>query len=134
VEQKNYSVVRRNVGYLRHDTEEELAVLNELYICLDDYVNFFQPVVKLVLKTRDGSRVTKRYDTAKTPFRRVLECSDIDDKIKAKLRRRYDRLNPADLKRNITRLQDRLLKLNRLKQKTERQSIVNEAAYGHITR
>lgn len=78
--------------------------------------------------------MTKRYDTAKTPFRRVLECSDIDDNIKARLRRRYDRLNPADLKRNITRLQDRLLKLNRLKQKTERQSIINEAAYGHITR
>lgn len=133
VEQKNYSVVRRNVGYLRHDTEEELAVLNELYIYLDDYVNFFQPVLKLALKTRDGSRVTKRYDRAKTPFRRVLESSDIDDKIKARLRRKYDRLNPADLKRKITRLQDRLLKLNTLKQKTERQSIVNEAAYGHIT-
>jgi hypothetical protein len=134
VEQKNYSVVRRNVGYLRHDTEEELKVLNELYIYLDDYVNFFQPVVKLELKIRDGSRVTKKYDRAKTPFRRVLESSDIDDKIKARLRRRYDRLNPADLKRKITRLQDRLLKLNRLKQKTERQSILNEPAYGHITR
>ena len=134
VEQKNYSVVRRNVGYLRHDTEEELTVLNELYIYLDDYVNFFQPVLKLVLKIRDGSKVTKKYDKAKTPFRRVLEYSDIDDNIKARLRRRYERLNPADLKRKITRLQDRLLKLNMLKQKTERQSVINEAAYGYITR
>ncbi len=132
VEQKNYSVVRRAVGYLRYDTEEELEALNELYTYLDDYVNFFQPVVKLVSKTRVGSKVTKKYDRAKTPFRRVLESSDIDDKIKAKLRRRYDRLNPADLKRNITRLQDRLLKLNRLKQEVERKSIVNEPAYGYI--
>jgi len=122
------------VGYLRHATEEELTVLSELYIYLDDYVNFFQPVLKLVLKIRDGSRVTKKYGKAKTPFRRVLEYSDIDDNIKARLRRRYERLNPADLKRKITRLQDRLLKLNMLKQKTERQSVINEAAYGYITR
>jgi hypothetical protein len=134
VEQKNYSIVRRNVGYLRHDTEEELKVLNELYIYLDDYVNFFQPVVKLTSKIRDGSRVTKKYDKARTPYRRVLESSDIDDKIKAKLRRRYDRLNPVDLKRKITRLQDRLLKLNTLKQKKQKEAIINEAAYGYITR
>jgi hypothetical protein len=133
VEQKNYSIVRRAVGYLRYDTEEELCLLNELYIYLDDYVNFFQPVVKLVSKIREGSRVTKKYDKARTPYRRVLESRDIDDKIKAKLRRRYDSLNPADLKRKITRLQDRLLKLNLLKQKKERLSVVNEPAYGHIT-
>jgi len=125
--------VRRNVGYLRHDTEEELKVLNELYIYLDDYVNFFQPVLKLILKVRNGSRVTKKYDRARTPYRRVLESKYIDDKIKARLRRRYDSLNPADLKRKITKFQDRLLKLNLLKQKKERLSVVNEPAYGHIT-
>jgi len=59
VEQKNYSVVRRNVGYQRYDTEEELSLLNELYIYLDCYTNYFQPVVKLVSKTRVGSKVTK---------------------------------------------------------------------------
>jgi len=106
VEQKNYTVVRRNVGYLRHDTDEELRVLNELYIHLDSYVNYFQPVLKLILKTRAGSKVTKKYDRAKTPFRRVLESGHINDKIKKSLKREYDRLNPAELKRNITRLQD----------------------------
>jgi len=133
VEQKNYSVVRRNVGYLRHDTEEELAVLNELYIYLDDYVNFFQPVLKLILKIRDGSKVTKKYDKAKTPFRRVLEYKGIDDKIKARLRYRYDRLNPADLKRKITKLQDKLLKLNRLKQNVGKETTINAEAYGYIS-
>ena len=133
VEQKNYSVVRRNVGYLRHDTEEELAVLNELYKYLDDYVNFFQPVLKLILKIRDGSKVTKKYDKAKTPFRRVLEYKGIDDKIKARLRRRYDRLNPADLKRKITKLQDKLLKLNRLKQNVGKETTINAEAYGYIS-
>ena len=133
VEQKNYTVVRRNVGYLRHDTDEELRVLNELYIHLDSYVNYFQPVLKLILKTRAGSKVTKKYDKAKTPFRRVLESKSIDDKIKKSLKREYDRLNPAGLKRNITRLQDELLKLNTLKQKVEKERIINAEAYGYIT-
>jgi len=101
VEQKNYSVVRRNVGYLRYDTEEELSLLNELYIYLDYYTNYFQPVVKLVLKTRTGSKVTKKYDEARTPFRRVLESKYINDKIKEELKVQYDSLNPVDLKKDI---------------------------------
>ena len=133
VEQKNYSVVRRNVGYLRHDTDEELMILNELYIYLDSYVNYFQPVVKLISKTRVGSKVSKKYDKAKTPFRRVLESEHIDDKIKARLKIQYDSLNPAELKRKIARLQDKLLKLNTLKQKAGKETVINAEAYGCIT-
>ena len=132
VEQKNYSVVRRNVGYLRYDTEEELDLLNELYIYLDCYINYFQPVVKLVSKTREGSKVTKKYDDAKTPFRRVLESEHIDDKIKARLKVQYDSLNPAEIKRKILRLQDKLLKLNVLKQRVRKETTINEEAYGYI--
>jgi len=133
VEQKNYSVVRRNVGYSRYDTEEELSILNELYIYLGHYTNYFQPVVKLVSKTRTGSRVTKKYDIAKTPFRRVLESEYIDDKIKERLKIQYDSLNPADLKRKISKLQDKLLKLNVLKSKVRKDVVINEEAYGYIT-
>ncbi len=132
VEQKNYSVVRRNVGYQRYDTDKELRTLNELYIYLDSYINYFQPVVKLVSKTRVGSKVTKKYDKAKTPFRRVLDSEHVNDKIKKNLKREYDSLNPAELKRKITRLQDKLLKLNTLKQKVEKETVINEAAYGYI--
>jgi len=134
VEQKNYSVVRRAVGYLRYDTEKELDILNELYIYLDYYTNYFQPVVKLKSKTRVGSKVTKKYDVAKTPFRRVLESKFIDDKIKEELKRNYDSLNPADLKRKISKLQDKLLKLNSLKKTLERNSTVDEKSYEYIYR
>ena len=41
IEQKNYSVVRRALGYLRYDTDEELEVINELYKVLRLYTNFF---------------------------------------------------------------------------------------------
>lgn len=133
VEQKNYSVVRRAVGYSRYDTKEELDILNKLYIYLDHYTNYFQPVVKLVLKTRTGARVTKRYDRAKTPFRRVLESEHIDDKIKARLKVKYDSLNPVDIKKKILKLQDKLLKLAVLKNKVRKDEVVYGKAYGYIT-
>jgi hypothetical protein len=117
VEQKNYSVIRRAVGYARYDTDYDLVILNELYIYLRLYVNFFQPVRKLIKKERIGSKVIKRYDEAKTPYQRVLESPNIKDEIKVKLRKEYAMLNPAELKRKITKLQNKLLKLNALKQK-----------------
>jgi len=116
VEQKNWSVIRRAVGYARYDTDKELNILNELYSHLRLYVNFFQPVRKLIKKERIGSKVIKRYDEAKTPYKRVLASPDIEDEIKMKLKSQYDMLNPAELKRKITKLQNKLLKLNTLKQ------------------
>ena len=123
VEQKNYSIVRRAVGYLRYDTAQELKLLNELYLYLGYYTNYFQPVSKLALKTRTGSKVSKKYDKALTPFRRVLAHKDISDKIKKEIMAEYDWLNPADLKRKISRLQDKLLKLNLLKKTAERDEV-----------
>jgi len=116
VEQKNWSVIRRAVGYGRYDTEKELSILNELYSYLRLYSNLFQPVRKLMKKERIGSKIIKRYDKAKTPYRRVLASPDIEDEIKVKLKNQYAMLNPAELKRKITKLQNRLLKLNSLKQ------------------
>lgn len=111
VEQKNYSVVRRSVGYLRHDTDEEVKLLNELYQSLRLYTNYFQPVMKLISKERDGARVRKRYDVAQTPYHRLLDRSEVGRTAKLKLRATYELLNPAELKREITRLQDKLIKI-----------------------
>ena len=77
----------------------------------------FQPVRKLIKKERIVSKITKTYDEAKTPYRRVLASPDIEDEIKMKLKSQHAMLNPAELKRKITKLQNKLLKLNALKQK-----------------
>lgn len=111
VEQKNYSVVRRAVGYARYDTPEQLEVLNELYSYLRLYTNYFQPVMKMASKERIGSRVKKKYDRPQTPYHRLLHSEDVSAKDKRKLRQQYAVLNPAELKRNIQRLQDRLFQL-----------------------
>lgn len=120
VEQKNYSVVRKYVGYFRYDREEELQVLKELYRHLRLYINFFQPVMKQVSKVRIGSRVIKRYDIPKTPYQRVLEAPDVSHVIKEKLRRQYKELNPAELHRQIVRLQDKLIEMVTLKEQVRK--------------
>ena len=115
VEQKNYSVVRRHVGYGRYDTEIELQLLNQLYEHLRLYVNFFLPSQKLKEKTRQGSRVQKRYHKARTPYRRVLDCEQVPEAYKKKLRTQYQKLNPAELYRNILRMEEALLQQGKQK-------------------
>lgn len=117
VEQKNYSVVRRTVGYMRHDTDTELETLNRLYSRLRLYTNYFLPSMKLKEKTRIGSKITKRYDQPKTPYARLIESPLVPRRVKDKLRADYDDLNPAQLKREITRLQQELSKLAHGKQR-----------------
>ncbi len=112
VEQKSYTAVRTYVGYLRYDTEGQLKLLNQLYEVLCPYLNFFQPQMRLKEKVREGSKVTKRYDQPRTPYQRLLESPGIDELAKRKLRRRYAKLNPADLARRINAIQRKLYKIS----------------------
>lgn len=100
-EQRNWTAVRQLVGYDRYSSQAALAQLGRLYPLVRDYLNFCQPVRKLVRKTRDGARVTKRYDAALTPYRRLLASGVLDDAQRAALRDRHHRLNPAQLKRDV---------------------------------
>lgn len=76
VEQKNWSVVRRSVGYFRYDTGRELDLLNQLWPLTSLQVNLFLPQQKLLSKTRTGAVVRKTHDTAATPLRRLLDHHD----------------------------------------------------------
>jgi len=115
VEQKNYSIVRRAVGYRRYDTPAELEALNELYATLRLFTNYFQPSMKLIEKTRVGSKVRKKYDKAKTPYHRVLESRAVPKGVKQELERKYAMLNPVKLGREISRRQDQIDALARAK-------------------
>ncbi len=74
VEQKNWSVVRRLLGYGRYETREALTALQAVYEPLRLWTNFWQPSLKLVAKERDDTtgKARKTYDAAKTPYRRLL--------------------------------------------------------------
>jgi hypothetical protein len=97
VEQKNYSVVRRIIGYARFEEEAACRHLAAVYRSLRLYVNFFQPSMKLISKERNGAKVKKRYDVAQTPYRRVLACPQVPDALKDRLTAQYDQLDPTAL-------------------------------------
>jgi hypothetical protein len=123
VEQKNGHVVRQAVGYLRYDTAAEHAVLEELYAILRLYVNFFQPQMHLIAKTRQGAKVHRRYDRAQTPHQRMAVSDAVSAEVKESLRATYLSLNPVALKRDIARCQDRLLELSKLKEERRRKEV-----------
>jgi hypothetical protein len=108
VEQKNWSVVRRLVGYDRYNSRAALEVLNRVYELLRLYVNFFQPVMKLVAKSRQGAKVHKIYDTARTPYQRLLESGVLTEAKRAELAAIYHGLNPVSLLRQIDENLERL--------------------------
>jgi len=102
VEQKNWTHVKKFVGYLRYDTDKELNILKNLYRNeLRLYKNFFQPVIKLISKERIKGRIHRRYDAAKTPYQRVIESKEVSENKKQELKKIYLSLNPAQLKRDI---------------------------------
>ncbi len=72
VEQKNFSIVRRNVGYYRYDNPRELDLLNELWLAESTIGNLFTANQKLISKTRTGARVTKKHDPGVTPLERLI--------------------------------------------------------------
>ncbi|MCS7241022.1 MAG: transposase family protein, partial [Candidatus Bipolaricaulota bacterium] len=86
VEQKNWSAVRKLVGYGRYESPEALAILKAIYADWRLFLNFFQPVRKLVSKEQVGSKVRKKYDRAQTPYPRVLASPWVREEDKAKLR------------------------------------------------
>jgi hypothetical protein len=97
VEQKNWSVVRQQVGYDRYSSPEALDALNAVYALLRVWTNHWQPVLKLVSKERVGSNVTKRYDTAQTPYRRVLATSELSPAARAALEAEHAWWGPSAL-------------------------------------
>jgi hypothetical protein len=108
VEEKNGSIVRRIIGYDRFEGREAWEALSELYRVLRVYVNFFQPSLKLLSKQRNGAKVSKKYDTAKTPHQRILLVDMIDQKIKDTLDEQYKMLDPVALLSKLEQLQSQL--------------------------
>jgi hypothetical protein len=85
------------IGYDRFEGIVPCRILAELYQSLRLYVNFFQPSLKLISKHRQGSKVIKKYDPAKTPYQRVLASETVSKAAKEALREQYSSLDPVVL-------------------------------------
>jgi len=106
IEEKNGSVVRKLVGYDRYEGE----ALKALYAVIRLYVNYFQPSVKLISKTRCGSKITKRYDKAQTPYQRLVLSPYVSEEVKYKLKEQYHTLDPLHLLEELKVKQDKFWK------------------------
>jgi hypothetical protein len=101
VEQKNWTVIRRVIGYDRFSSRATFHALQDIHALLRLYINFFQPVSKLVTKSRHGAKVYKLYDAAQTPYQRLLESEVLTEDKKRELADTYGALNPLTLLKEI---------------------------------
>jgi hypothetical protein len=106
IEEKNGSIIRRIVGYDRYEGIIAYNALECLYKVLRLYVNFFQPSLKLISRTRDGAKVTKKYDKAKTPYQRIMNSPQVLEEIKSKLKNEFESLDPVFLLAELKKLQN----------------------------
>jgi hypothetical protein len=111
VEQKNGNVVRRLIGYDRYASKAAYECLGRIYNLVRLYINFFQPTMKLVSKTRHGAKVHKEYEVAQTPYRRLLKLGVLSEVKQAELAAIYQGLNPVRLRQQINDNLDKLWQL-----------------------
>ena len=123
IEQKNWTVVRRVIGYGRYSSHAALEALNSVYSPLRLYMNFFQPVMKLVSKTRHGAKVHKLYDTAQTPYQRLLSFNILPERKRIELQTLYLSLDPETLLYEINNSLEKLWELEESKFKRKQYRI-----------
>jgi transposase InsO family protein len=112
IEQKNWTHVRKLLGWERYDTHGAIEAINDLYRNeLRLWLNLFLPSVKLLKKVRVGSKVRRVYDGPRTPFERVRTCPQAEREQVAQLEERRKRLDPFQLARTIERKLERIYRL-----------------------
>jgi hypothetical protein len=112
VEQKNWTHVRKLLGWERYDSPEALQAINALYRNeLRLWLNLYLPSVKLEKKVRVGSKLRRRYEPPRTPFERVRACPQANREQIARLEELRKRLDPFTLSERIERQLERIYRL-----------------------
>ncbi len=101
VEQKHASLVRQYFGTRRLDTPEQVAAMNALYDKLWLYDTLFQPVLHLTQKQGLASGIVRKWDTAQTPYQRLLASGMLSAEQQARLQALYEQTNPLRLREEI---------------------------------
>ena len=108
IEQKNWTAVRRLIGYDRYESEAAFRLIEAIYADWRLLMNYFQPVRKLIRKERVGAKMRKYYDRAQTPYQRVLAAPEVKEETKRRLQEVYLSLNPVEIRH---RMEENLSKL-----------------------
>ena len=122
IEQKNWTHVRKLLGWERYDSAAAVEAINAVYRQeLRLWMNLYQPSVKLLKKVRVGSKLRRVYSPAQTPLDRVLASGKADRRRVAELQKLRSRLDPFALSRSIDGKLDKVYALanRRLSPKAE---------------
>jgi len=112
VEQKNWTYVRKLLGWERYDSAAVVEAINDLYRHeLRLWMNLYLPSVKLVKKVRVGSKVRRVYDGPKTPLERVVASKQGDAAQLSILKELQRSLDPFQLAKVIDRKLERIYRL-----------------------
>ncbi len=102
VEQKNWTHVRKLLGWDRYDSPQAVEALNDLYGHeLRLWLNLYLPSVKLVKKVRLGSKLRRVYDAPQTPLERVASSPQANPASVAELKSLSKSLDPFVLAKLI---------------------------------
>jgi transposase InsO family protein len=102
IEQKNWTHVRKLLGWERYDTLAAVEAINELYRQeLRLWMNLYLPSVKLLNKVRVGAKVRRVYSPAQTPWERVLASGLGTAEQVENWKQLRARLDPFELSRRI---------------------------------
>jgi len=114
IEQKNWTHVRKLIGWDRYDSPAAVGLLNDLYRNeLRLMMNLFQPSVKLRRKQRIGSRLKRTYDRPQTPLDRLGTSPGCDQAKLQRLLRLRASTDPFELAKIIEKKLDRIAALAR---------------------
>lgn len=116
VELRNWLIVRRLVGRDRYSSRAAYQLLQRLYTLVRVQVNFFRPFRKLLVGRRVGSKRIRRYDTAQTPYQRLLAAGGLPAAVRQRLEPEFLAVDPARLAQQISATLDRLWALGASRQ------------------
>jgi len=112
IEQKNWTHVRKIFGYERYDSKQAVEAMNDLYQNeLRILQNLFLPSMKLLEKTRIGSKLKRRYDKPQTPLERLLHCPQADLAKIQELKNLRDKTDPFALAKRIEQKLERVYQI-----------------------
>ena len=108
VEERNGHIIRKKVGYIRIDYHEAVDILNEYYEILCLFQNHFVAIRRTKDKVRVGSRYQRTFESAETPYQRIMKADEISKDQKKKLKRIHNSLNMFELQKKMAELLDKV--------------------------
>jgi transposase InsO family protein len=102
IEQKNWTHVRKILGWDRYDTPEQQAAINALYAGpVSIMMNHFQASAKLLSKHREGAKLSRRYSPCITPLNRLLQSQPVQTPALSKAQSTCEKTDPFLLDQQI---------------------------------